>query len=81
MIILGGDYSDDIYKCKIEETSTNQTTHEWKLNDNLKMPHSVRIELFYDISLFGDVVFVFYLKALESDDNDIECNDIWAVSI
>ena len=72
LMILGeDDYSDEIWTSDIK-------TCEWKLNTELKMPHDVGEldEIYYEVLLGGDIIFVFYLHAIAAND-DTKYDDIW----
>eukprot|EP01084_Bolivina_argentea_P127623 225659_1 len=57
LMILGGDYSDNIFQCQIGD---DLLSIQYKLSDTLKMPVCVSDERSYDILAFGDIIFVFY---------------------
>eukprot|EP01084_Bolivina_argentea_P265113 449260_1 len=69
IMILGGRGNDNIYCCNINKP------YEWKLINNIKMPHILESETFYDVLLFGDIIMVFYFEN-KNDLYDIWCMDL-----
>ncbi len=80
LMILGGDESDRIWTCHIDGKS-NQTKYEWTLNNKLKMSHCITDERDYDVLLFGDIIFVFYFKAIDKNDYKKKYDDIWCLDL
>ena len=72
-MIFGGDESDQIFECKIDD-SPQQLEYGWKLNEQLKMPHNVVDEQNYDVLVVNEVIIVVYFG--ESDYFDVWCLDL-----
>ena len=75
LMLLGGDRTDDIYTCAID-----QDKYEWKLHDKLKMPHRVKDDICYDCLLFDDIVFIFHIDAFDVKDSQ-KYSDIWYLDL
>ena len=76
LMILGGDGSDHIFYCDIKQQSENNKL-KWKLNSNIKMPHNIGDERYYDHVLFVDIIIVFYFQNYGNKYNDIWILDLF----
>ena len=76
LMVLGGDCQDNIYTLNVDKHSDQS---KWTLKEATKMPHCVE-EREFDIILFGDVLFVFYVQAEDTND-DIKYSDIWYLDL
>lgn len=60
LMIFGGDESDQIFECEIDDSS-QQLEYDWKLNEQLKMPHIVTYGQNYDVLAVNDVIIAVYI--------------------
>merc|ERR1712129_242386 len=74
LMVLGGDYSDKIFECAIDDSSDMQSVYDWKLRTHLKMPHVIKDERHFDVVSYGHSLIGFYFGI--STFSDIWCLDL-----